>query len=153
MAEFDQLGQLDHATDCLQCAAGAAAGEPMEHNYEAPPEEVDYDPEHHAMYGWVITKDHLYPEAEEGVYSGPGVMGPWNIAPQVERKLGTPGQRFIFRMYDDDGELYYTGYGAVPDGVEPGDEDFAFGPLDDYGTPNAGAVTIKWQGHPEWDCG
>ena len=40
-------------------------------------------------------------------------------------------------MYDDDGELYYTGFMVLFDG---GDE---FGPLEDFGGPNAGCTEIR----------
>lgn len=47
-----------------------------------------------------------------------------------------------FRIYDDDGELYYAGvYG---EGDNPGDED-QFAPLDEFGTPNAGATEIRYR--------
>lgn len=40
-----------------------------------------------------------------------------------------------FRMYDDDGILYYEGRA---------DEDTSFEPLDDFGMPNAGCTYIKY---------
>lgn len=40
-----------------------------------------------------------------------------------------------FKMYDDDGELYYSGY-AKPDAD--------FDPLDDFGMPNAGCTRIDY---------
>jgi hypothetical protein len=40
-----------------------------------------------------------------------------------------------FKMFDDDGELYYSGY-AKPDAD--------FDPLDDFGTPNAGCTEIQY---------
>lgn len=46
---------------------------------------------------------------------------------------------YSFRMYDDDGNLYYEG---VSDDDDSSD---AFDPLDDYGTPNAGCTTIKYR--------
>jgi hypothetical protein len=110
-----------------------------------------------AIYGWTITRDHLaesYTPAEVEKYgSEVGVSGPHDITAEVEKKLATPGQRYVFRMYDDDGELYYTGFGAPATDDALGTEEFCFGPLDDFGMPNAGCTSIKWQGHPEWDCG
>lgn len=50
-----------------------------------------------------------------------------------ELKAGE-GQRF--RMYDDDGELYY-------DGRIVGDYD-GFEPLDDFGMPNVGCTNIRY---------
>jgi hypothetical protein len=40
-------------------------------------------------------------------------------------------------MYDDDGELYYEGYSLA------GSD---FGPLWDFGMPNAGCTGIKYKG-------
>ncbi|MCW3111307.1 MAG: hypothetical protein JWQ09_5813 [Segetibacter sp.] len=46
-----------------------------------------------------------------------------------------------FKMYDDDGIHYYSGYlKAKYDGSEA-----AFAPLDDYGMPNAGCTDIKYK--------
>ncbi len=47
-------------------------------------------------------------------------------------------------MYDDDAELYYTGRIAFTDPDDAGSE-LAFGPLWDFGTPNAGAVSIWYR--------
>lgn len=43
-----------------------------------------------------------------------------------------------FRMLDDDGEVYYTGY------TDDNQTEEAFAPLDDYGTPNAGCTSIEY---------
>ena len=40
-----------------------------------------------------------------------------------------------FRMYDDDGNLYYEGRSTVLD---------SFAPLDDLGTPDAGCTSIAY---------
>jgi hypothetical protein len=48
-----------------------------------------------------------------------------------------------FAMYDDDGELYYRG--RIWTAAEPGTE-ADFGPLDDFGTPNAGCTEIRYGG-------
>ena len=57
------------------------------------------------------------------------------------------GDGMEFRMGDDDGELYYSGR-FVPADLSDGDE--GFGPLDDFGRPNAGAVTIKYKAGAVW---
>lgn len=99
-------------------------------------------------YAWKITKDHL---AESDDESSVGVSGPGDAPDELLAALDVPGNRYIFRMYDDDGILYYTGYGtATADTL--GDEDFCYGPLSDYGAAS-GCVDIRWQGHKEWDCG
>ncbi len=40
-----------------------------------------------------------------------------------------------FRLVDDDGEVYYEGRSG---------DDSDFGPLEDFGGPNAGATTIQY---------
>jgi len=47
-----------------------------------------------------------------------------------------------FRMYDDDGNLYYSGRMKIED----------FDPLDDYGMPNAGCTYLKYRrGNKAWE--
>ena len=107
-----------------------------------------------STYAWIIDKDHL----EDGA-GDRGVSGPWNanVGGEVSEYAADKAQltanyenHFQFRMYDDDGELYYTGT-MFCDG-EP-DEEACYGPLGDFGMPNAGAVLIKYTRHPEMDCG
>lgn len=89
-----------------------------------------------SKYAWIIDKDHLYPKGKEGVYSGPGIAGPRNAPTELVAKLEAGEFRQRFRMYDDDGELYYEGrIVGEYDGFEP---------LDDYGTPNAGCTEIRY---------
>ena len=80
-----------------------------------------------APYRWKITKDHIGTEAA-------GVEGPRN----ADRDEKSNPSRFS--LYDADGECYYEGmiYGVYS----------GFEPLDDFGTPNAGAVNVKLNG--EW---
>lgn len=85
-------------------------------------------------YSWVITRDFLN-ENDVGV-CGPsdvGVCGPRDceMSPGDIRSKGNK-----FRMYDDDGELYYEGYICGDySGLEP---------LDDFGMPNAGCTEIRY---------
>jgi hypothetical protein len=54
-------------------------------------------------------------------------------------------KRQKFKMYDDDGILYYKGYLY-------GDDADGFEPLDDFGMPNAGCVDIKYKSNNgEWE--
>jgi hypothetical protein len=101
-------------------------------------------------YGWLITADRLAEgdanPGEPGTYANAvGLMGPSDLAPAVEESLKA-GAGAEFRMYDDDGVLYYEGrfLGDV-DGEE------AFGPLDDFGKPNAGAVRIDYKRGSNWE--
>lgn len=97
------------------------------------------DPNYHAAessYAWIVNYDHL--ESERVC-----VIGPHNCTDEQRDILMHPrtnaAQLTRFKIYDDDGELYYSGY-FLGDSF---DED-AFGPLDDYGAPNAGATEIRY---------
>jgi hypothetical protein len=106
-------------------------------------------------YGWKITQDLIDTGAE-------GTVGPYDITPELQARLDR-GEGVRFMMYDDDGEHYYNGKLVLADAslevVTPKDyPDFrrpvasgplpeeAFGPLWDFGTPNAGATEIRYQG-------
>jgi hypothetical protein len=107
-----------------------------------------------ATYAWVITKDHLADEEMTRVghpsgASEAGVIGPRNAPTELITRLKN-GEGDTFKMFDDDGILYYTGRGLS---LNEWDEDACYGPLGDFGTPNAGAVLIEWPGHNERDCG
>ncbi len=79
-------------------------------------------------YAWVITRDHIEGGEAEGV-SGPSTHR-YDISYIIEK-----GE--AFKIYDDDGILYYEGrIVGEYDGFEP---------LDDFGTPGAGATTIKYR--------
>ncbi len=92
-------------------------------------------------YGWIVTKDHiaeLLPSGEWRV-DNVEVVGPSDIQDTVLARLRR-GEGEEFKMYDDDGELYYSGRGIDCQGEEP---------LYDYGGPNAGCTLIRWKGHPD----
>lgn len=100
-------------------------------------------------YAWIIDKDYLAePNAEPGslAYNAATVTGPSDAPEELidllkrSEKRGKP-----FRMYDDDGELYYRGRVIAQDGHEL-DERTEFGPLDDFGRGNAGCTDIRY-----WD--
>lgn len=111
-------------------------------------------------YAWIIDRDHLNEDSPLATGSDVGMMGPHD-APEwmtdvLARKTtghvgGNPGAHIsTFRMYDDDGELYYTGRMITDEGDT---EEACYGPLADYGMPGAGCTSIKYHGHPEMDCG
>jgi hypothetical protein len=83
---------------------------------------------------WIIDKDHLAePGAKPGTYDNAvGIIGPRSY-----KGDGTELNK-RFRMLDDDGVLYYEGR------CDTDNDENALGPLDDFGTPNAGAVTIQY---------
>jgi len=86
---------------------------------------------------FVITKDHI------GNVSAVGIVGPRSALNAVEcdvaeKTIKTKGQRF--KMYDDDGELYYEGYF-----LSHSEESDEFEPLTCFGAPNAGATEIRYK--------
>lgn len=87
---------------------------------------------------FAITKDYLPdPEAKPGTNSNAaGVFGPSTTKLTFDQIVNhKDGQKF--RMLDGDNELYY-------EGVFVGEDEFQ--PLDCFGTPNAGCMTIQyWQ--------
>lgn len=96
-----------------------------------------------SAYAWVVTYDHLDKCREN-------VIGPRDATPGQVVELHSAAQSLAaregvtrFRMYDDDGELYYSGLFLG----DPDDET-AFGPLNDYGTPNAGCTEIRYERSP-----
>ncbi|GHB52034.1 hypothetical protein GCM10010331_44490 [Streptomyces xanthochromogenes] len=94
------------------------------------------DKTRHAAYGWVIDVEHEPSEGRDET----GTMGPHNIDPQIQVRLRR-GDGRTFRMYVSDQVLSYTGRIITTDGAG-GDDDF--GPLDDFGRPNAGCTEIHY---------
>lgn len=97
-------------------------------------------------YGWIIDKDfNPDPDARPGTNSNAvGVMGPSSISKEHVEQL-RHGEGHKFRMEDDDGNVCYEGRFVG----EPGTEE-AFGPLDDFGTPNAGCTNIYYWVDNQW---
>lgn len=83
-----------------------------------------------AGYGWIITRDLI--DDDEGV------TGPSLVSQEIGSRLGA-GEGRAFRMRDDDGEIYYYGRYLGPD------DERLFGPLDDFGMPNAGCTSIEYK--------
>ena len=84
-----------------------------------------------SSYSWAITKDLIGTDAEKTMGPSSSGIGRKEILEHPDRKC--------FRMLDDDGTVCY-------EGVSVADYD-GFGPLDDFGSPNAGCTEIQYQ---EW---
>lgn len=97
---------------------------------------------------WLITDDHLSQPSDSDF--AVGIAGPGHIGPELRQRLER-GEGHTFYLYDDDGDLYYTGR-EIWDGPEP-TEEAAFAPLGDFGAPYAGCTLIKWHGRPDLTCG
>lgn len=78
-------------------------------------------------YAWIITRDHL----GEG---DAGSRGPSDITVDQTAALRA-GEGEDFRLFDDDGELYYSGrvIGEMADGD----------PLTDFGAPSEGCTYMS----------
>lgn len=99
-------------------------------------------------YAWIITTDYLAETLD--MESEVGVIGPRDATEKQIADLKA-GKGRTFTMYDDDGARYYKGRLVSVNGeMESATDDFCIAPLRDFGTPNAGAILIKWAGHPEW---
>jgi hypothetical protein len=97
-----------------------------------------------ANYRWKITVDHIADTSEpEGTnLNAVGMEGPWNLDTTIPLTQK-------FKIYDDDGELYYEGEYGENDNAHSDD---VFGPLNDFGDPNAGATEIHYQNeNGEWE--
>ena len=92
---------------------------------------------------WKITKDFI---AEPGSKPGTnlnavGMMGPRDCRVLIDEEMPN-----TFMMYDDDGVCYYEGITDAD--LENGDKVFA--PLEDFGSPNAGATRIDYWINGRW---
>jgi hypothetical protein len=85
-------------------------------------------------YGWIITKDHLFRQFEAADVDRTGTIGPRNITDEMTEQL-VNGEGNRFRMYDDDGNLYYEG--RYLGDLEYGD------PVIDFGGPDAGCTYMS----------
>ena len=88
---------------------------------------------------WVINKSFI--DNENGLMDGTTykpveICGPTGWGPET-RPI------YMFRMRDDDNNLYYEGYCTAE----------SFAPLDDFGMPNDGCTTIEYfdQRTREWN--
>ena len=103
----------------------------------------------HAPGQWTITKDHI---AEAGAKpatnaNAVGLYGPRTASMTAEEILANE-HSLDFRILFDGGELCYEGKCFLPEGLT---ED-AFGPLDDFGGPNAGATDIQYRNEKDvWE--
>lgn len=106
-------------------------------------------------FAWIIDVDHV---ADAAAPTGtnanaPGVMGPkqapgWMTDALQKQAIVLGVKTYHFKMYDDDGELYYAGRMITDEGEST---EAVFSPLDNFGGPNAGATEIRYPGHANMD--
>jgi hypothetical protein len=80
---------------------------------------------------WIIDVDH---EADEDAKAPSNANAVGMMGPRGYEGDGSE-LKHKFQMYDDDDNLYYEGRSDEVD----------FGPLDDFGMPNAGCTYIKYK--------
>jgi len=98
-------------------------------------------------YAWQITHDHIENGKAVGV-QGPHTIDRLQLAmveelakdPEMCDALDTSHR---FRLYDDDGVLYF-------EGVLTGSDLQLFEPLDDFGMPGAGCTRIDIHTYKGW---
>lgn len=99
-------------------------------------------------YEWVITEDLItdHKDTPPCNLNAVGLVGPHNALSSALHiaKFGE-----MFRLLDDDGNIYY--YGAIILNNDDGDGEEDFAPLYDFGMPNAGCVTIEYLVNGEWE--
>ncbi len=88
----------------------------------------------------MITADHFADQRSEVGVAGPSTA----TDAQLAQLRGDTGHRF--RMLDGDGVVYYEGLF-----LGDSDAEAAFGPLDDFGTPNAGCTSIEYWRDTKWE--
>jgi len=91
---------------------------------------------------WTITADFISDsDAKEGTNGNARTLcGPRENDLTMGLVVRHPAAQ-EFQMCDDDDTICYEGYCILPEGI--GEE--AFGPLDDFGMPNAGCTCIKYR--------
>ena len=94
-------------------------------------------------YAWVITKD-CFDEGTE--FDAKGTAGPHDIV-MANSEIREHPDAHDFRMLDDEGNIMC--YGKF---VGDASSEDAFGPLDDFGTPNWGCTEIQYKENGEWKC-
>ena len=101
---------------------------------------------------FIIDQDLI---TRPGDLSDKGVTGPRDITTEDLERLAK-GEGTKFKMYDDDGILYYKGrilleemdFQAHTQRYGPYSNELEFQPLDCFGGPNAGCTMIKYR-NPE----
>ena len=90
---------------------------------------------------WTITQDHLTTPDDDW----PSAYGTWGPSDTVATSLDEVP--IPFRLYDDDGELYYEGLmnEAAMDAFGDGRD-----PLYGFGMPNAGCTRLDYEENGSW---
>jgi len=90
---------------------------------------------------WIIDKD-CFADKDAKPRTNSNAVG---VAGPREYQGDGSELKYKFRMMDDDGEIVYYGR------CDSCDDDNAFGPLDDFGTPNYGCTRIDYLINGKWE--
>lgn len=105
-----------------------------------------------STYGWIIT----WGNPEIGLDDAEGIRGPHDmpLINELDMPQATLSDLIEFKMFDDDGEHYYTGRLWLDDERTDvwteAEEEEAFGPLYDFGQPDSGCTEIRYKLNNQW---
>lgn len=94
------------------------------------------------MTAFIIDRDHLSEKYPDFKSSRVGLIGPSTVSRRdVERLNAKPREGIAFKLYDDDGVLYYEGRRLEEsDCDELYDAEPELAPLDCFGMPDSGCT-------------
>ena len=101
-----------------------------------------------SAYSWIITGDRVN-SIDDGTRVG--TIGPAGSSCESPEDFAFAPEGWTirrFRMFDADGILYYEGRLLITDEEDNGE--LLFRPMDDFGEPDAGCVTIKYEEDGRW---
>lgn len=102
------------------------------------------------MTAFIIDRDHFHEEFP-AYRSSAGTVGPSTVTARDVERLKA-GEGIAFKLYDDDGELYFTGRRLETsdcDDLYGGESELA--PLDCFGMPDSGCTEQRERGTDgEW---
>lgn len=148
---------MDDTWTCPGCGTKVEASDVRRHTQECDfvdgaGQPLNLDDDDEAGYAWVIFKSWIDGKLDTTTNRNSGFVhpvqvdigGPSNASQAMFELVNTRGK--LFRIYDDDGVLYYEGrvYYA-PDC----NEDYG-NPLEDWGTPGAGATSLRYYEDGKW---
>ncbi len=81
---------------------------------------------------WIITQDRISEKDERSDVGRRSV--------DFDTFTGEGRDKHMFRLLDDDGEIYYMGFCS----------ELTHAPLDDFGLPNAGCTTMQYYENYGW---
>lgn len=94
---------------------------------------------------WIITKDLIPEKGPHGELKTRVGVCSMDFTIARMKEMQRKKKWFQFRLKDGDDNIYYEGFS------DSNDDESAFGPLDDFGYPDAGCSTIEYKEHGRWE--